>query len=265
MKPISKTAFYCCGVRMQDAQSPAPVCGDHYAKLFMNERGLQIFEAFKAEKMANANCVARARLIDDHLRRELASNPDLLVVTIGAGFDSRPFRLTGGMWLELDEPAVISYKNQRLPVADCPNRLQRIAIDFASDSLAEKLAPFSGHGSIVCVVEGVLSYLDPSASQHLVHVLRSVFPKHKLICDLMTRRFLNTYGRSMRSKISAIGATLTAVDEPERLFDTQSYRMLYMTSISRGAIELGLIRLPRFLLNVLPMLASGYAVYLFEA
>jgi len=31
MKPISKTAFYCCGVRMQDAESSNPICGDVYA------------------------------------------------------------------------------------------------------------------------------------------------------------------------------------------------------------------------------------------
>ena len=32
MKPISLTAFYCCGVRMRDAESDKPVCGDVYAK-----------------------------------------------------------------------------------------------------------------------------------------------------------------------------------------------------------------------------------------
>ena len=49
MKPISRTAFYCCGVRMQDAEASAPVCGDAYAKVFMNEDGLRIQEAFKDE------------------------------------------------------------------------------------------------------------------------------------------------------------------------------------------------------------------------
>jgi hypothetical protein len=32
MKPISQTAFYCCGVRMQDAESEKPVCGDVFAR-----------------------------------------------------------------------------------------------------------------------------------------------------------------------------------------------------------------------------------------
>ncbi|HKG45421.1 MAG TPA: hypothetical protein VKB02_01745 [Pyrinomonadaceae bacterium] len=50
MKPISKTAFYCCGVRMQDAERDNPVCGDTYAKAFMNEQGLQILEVSKMKR-----------------------------------------------------------------------------------------------------------------------------------------------------------------------------------------------------------------------
>src|SRR5438067_857835 len=80
LKPISKTAFYCCGVRMRDAEGPKPVCGDSYARLFMNEEGLSILAAFDDEARPNASSVARHRIIDDLLRRELAADPTLLVV-----------------------------------------------------------------------------------------------------------------------------------------------------------------------------------------
>jgi O-methyltransferase involved in polyketide biosynthesis len=43
-------------------------------------------------------------IIDDLLREELVANPNLTVVIIGAGFDTRAFRLQGGTWIELDEP-----------------------------------------------------------------------------------------------------------------------------------------------------------------
>ena len=135
MKPISQTAFYCCGVRMQDAEAARPVCNDVYAKLFMNEDGLRILEKFKDEVNPNTSNVARHRLIDDLLREELLAHPELRVVLIGAGFDSRAYRLKGGTWIELDEPQVIAYKNERLPASQAQNPLQRIAIDFSTDSL----------------------------------------------------------------------------------------------------------------------------------
>ena len=46
---------------MQDAESANPVCGDVYAKAFMNEEGLQILESFKGEAGPNASNVARRR------------------------------------------------------------------------------------------------------------------------------------------------------------------------------------------------------------
>jgi methyltransferase (TIGR00027 family) len=265
MKSISKTAFYCCGIRMQDAESPNPVCGDQFARLFMDEAALQLFQGFRAEKRANASNIARARIIDDYLRGELAANPGVLVVTIGAGFDSRPYRLKGGIWVELDEPQVIAYKDERLPVTNCPNSLKRIPIDFNVDSLQEKLVPLAGHESVIFVVEGVLIYLDPPACQHLAQVLRSVFPKHKLICDLMTRKFLNSYARSLRDRIAGVGASLTAADQPELLFRGCGYRVIQVTSIYRRTIELGLTNMPLAMLIFLRTLANGYSIYLFAA
>ena len=61
---------------------------------------------------------------------------------IGAGFDSRAYRLKGGTWIELDEPQVIAYKNDRLSASNCENELNRIPIDFSSESLEEKLSSF---------------------------------------------------------------------------------------------------------------------------
>ena len=84
MKPISNTAFYCCGVRMQDAARPKPICGDNFAKTFMDERGLRIAEEFKAEKRINALCVVRHRIIDDRLRELLAEDLKKRPVQAGA-------------------------------------------------------------------------------------------------------------------------------------------------------------------------------------
>src|SRR6185503_21276065 len=159
MKPISKTAFYCCGVRMQDAESSNPICGDVYAKRFMNDEGRRILETFKDEVRPNSSNVARHRIIDDLLREELRAKPDLRIVIIGAGFDSRAYRLKGGRWVELDEPQVVAYKNELLSPATCDNPLDRVAIDFSNESVEEKLSSFATTDRAVVVIEGVFMYL----------------------------------------------------------------------------------------------------------
>ena len=267
MKPISRTAFYCCGVRMQDAEGANPVCGDVYARAFMNEDGLQILEAFKDETSPNASNVARHRIIDDLLREELRKDPNLCVVIIGAGFDSRAYRLEGGKWVELDEPQVIAYKNERLPVSDCENELQRIAIDFSTESLEEKLSPFKGRGRVAVVIEGVFAYLEEEAVRHLLQTLHRVFPSHQLICDLMSREFFEKYSKTMHEKITDIGASFKfTADEPEEMFLENGYRRAEKISIVGSAVQFGSIKMPAILLKtVLRTLAGGYAIYVFEA
>src|SRR4051812_12195943 len=202
MKPISRTAFYCCGVRMQDAASANPVCGDTYARLFMDQEALQLLETFKDETGPNAGNIARHRIIDDMLRRELLPTPPGRVLIIGAGFDTRAFRLKGGSWIELDEPQVIAYKNERLPVSQSANEAQRIPVDFQTESLADKLTPFSTLESVSIVIEGVLMYLAESEIRELLQTLQSLFPAQQLICDLMDREFFEKYAQPIHGKIA---------------------------------------------------------------
>ena len=95
MKPITDTAFYCCGAQMLDAAQDQPICGDDYAQLFMCAYGMEIFDRFKALELSNASIIVQHRIMDDMLRQLLYTNHDLNVVTIGAGFDSRPSRCNG--------------------------------------------------------------------------------------------------------------------------------------------------------------------------
>ena len=95
MKPVSRTAWYCCGVRALDAGASHPVCGDQYAARFMTPEAWALFAPFRALRAPNASNVARHRIIDDLLRAQLARRPDTPVVIIGAGFDARAFRLPG--------------------------------------------------------------------------------------------------------------------------------------------------------------------------
>lgn len=268
MKPISQTAFYCCGVRMQDAERDKPICGDVYAKAFMNEDGLRIFEKFKDETGPNSSNVARHRIIDDLLRQDLAAHSDLRIVIIGAGFDSRAYRLKGGTWVELDEPQMIAYKNERLPVADAQNELHRVAIDFSTESLEDKLSPFVGRGGpVVVVVEGVFMYLEQQAIEQLLQTLRRLFPQHKLICDLMTKRFFEKYGRKIHEKLTGMGATFKfTADNPEEIFVKNGYQRLDQISPVVKSTEFEGRKIPKILFRtLLRTLASGYAIYVFEA
>ena len=267
MKPLSNTAFYCCGLRMQDAESEKPLCEDQYAKYFMDGRGLSILHTFFDEKKPNAANVARHRLIDDFLRRELELNPQLQVILVGAGFDSRAYRLHGGHWLELDEPKIIEYKNACLPVENCGNALQRIAIDFDKETLLEKLQPYQTEQPVILVFENVFVYLSEPMIKQNLQTIQAVFPQHKLVCDLMSSTFLKKYSRSLQHKCGELGAGFKFFSrKPSKLFLKSSYQLLEKYSIIGKAIEHGTLKLPKFIFKtLLGTLEKGYAIYVFES
>jgi methyltransferase (TIGR00027 family) len=266
LKPISNTAFYCCGIRMRDAERPRPICGDQFAKLFMNEQGLEIFRRFAAERGPNVSNVGRARYIDDLLRARLRTDPQLQVLLIGCGFDSRAFRLSGGEWFELDEPQLIEYKNQRLPATQAANPLLRIPIDFATESLAEKLAPLSATRPTVVIIEGVTMYVTSESLRATLEALKARVPSHEVIADLMTRTFLNTYGPSIKAIIAQLGADMIPDEHPERAFELAGYRQVSSQPIAAAAFEYrGLRWLSPLMRRVFPGLFAGYTVRVFES
>ena len=250
---------------MRDAERDKPVCDDVYAKVFMNEDGLRILEKFKDETGPNVSNVARHRIIDDLLREELRAKPDLTIVIIGAGFDSRAYRLQGGTWIELDEPQVIAYKNEHLPVSQCENELHRIPIDFSAESLADKLAPFSGRGPVVFVIEGVFMYLEEVEITQLLQTLRRLFPAHRLICDLMTRKFFEKYGRTIHEKITGMGASFKfTADNPDELFVRNGYERVAWFSIIESSMDFDSKKLGKLIVKTfMGTLVQGYAIYVF--
>lgn len=266
MKPVSKTAYYCSGIRMQDAESSHPIIGDKYAKLLLGEEGMEYWKEFKDFERPNASNLARHYIIDDYVRELLKHHPHSTVIIIGAGFDSRAYRFTSGNWIEIDEPAIIENKNQKLPVEECRNKLERIAIDFEKEKLSDKLAPYAQRQNVIIIIEGVLMYLGVAQKNELLKTLTTLFPKHILFCDLMTKKFFNKFGKPIHEKLAAYGSSFADMsDQPNKLFLEYGYEQRDVISTIKIAIKLGLTHLPKFVVNVLMRkLLMGYSIYSFS-
>lgn len=264
--PISRTAYYTLGVRAADAAGPKPICGDTFAQRFMNEDAQRVWDEFKGFTPPNLSNAARHAMIDAHLRRELAADPDATVVIIGAGFDTRAFRLQGGRWFEFDEPEILTYKESRLPAATAPNPLVREPVDFVRESLADKLAIVGQPSNVQVVIEGVLMYLTREQKSALLLALQSRFPHHTAYCDLMRKKFFESYSRPIHEKIVGMGTTFTdLVEEPERMFLDAGYTMVDLSSVPLYVVDRKSFGIPAFAVRwFLRTLRNGYLVGVFR-
>lgn len=265
-KPVSKTAFYCGGVRMSDARSDDPLVGDTFAERLMGPDGEAVFESFRGFDRENASNIVRHRIIDDLLRERFKGHPERLTVLIGAGLDTRAFRMRTGTWVEFDEPEIIERKERLLPAASCPVPLRRIPIEFAHERLEEKLAPFVTDKRVSVVMEGVTMYLDEADMRATAQTLCRLFPVHSLICDFTTAAFFRRYGARVHRQIEALGARFTwTPDDPVGVMASSGYRLVNRVSIPLRAAELGRLRAPVWLIRrFLPSLRDGYSVHVFK-
>ncbi len=267
MEPIANTAYYCCGVRLQDMERHQPLCGDIFANLFMDDSARRLFAPFAKLRGPNLTNAVRHRLIDDLLRAHLAAQPETRVLLLGAGFDTRAFRLKGGAWLELDQEALLNRKNAVLPPDRAPNPLRRVAIDFTRDRLEDKIDQWVGTPDVVVVMEGVSMYLTQAQLTHTVATLRRCLPNHMLICDLMTERFARRYSRALLRRIQDIGGDYAELmTEPARAVISAGFVEAGRSSIIGHAAALGALPIPSFILNkVMRTLRDGYQIYRFVA
>ncbi len=263
---VARMAYYCCGVRAHDAAKKVPVCGDRFAALFMDEAGVDVFRRFADLKIPNAVAATRARIIDDWLRDRLLADPDLPVIILGAGFDARGFRMPGGTWTEIDHPALIAMKDEVLPAERAPNPLRRIAVDFAAERLEDKLKAIDAEHPVI-VMEGVSMYLSAAQLKATLSALHWAFPRHTLICDLITKDFAARYGKEISKRIADLGASFAElVDDPAAAVEASGYAKLTRVSMMARARQLRASPVPHLLLNtVLKPLRDGYGAYVFEA
>jgi methyltransferase (TIGR00027 family) len=266
LDPIAKTAWYGCGIRAADAKSTHPVCGDRLAERFMTAEAVAVYRRFEKLKSRNAGNVVRHRIIDDILREKLREKPSLRVLLVGAGFDTRAFRLQGGNWLELDQLSIIERKERALPEGGSPNPLRRIGLDFEPASLEVALSAWGEAGPTLVVLESVSMYLDDSQLAQTLATLKRLAPGHLLICDLVSRAYVRSYSRGLRKRVEALGGHFAPPHEdPVAFVLQQGYAEQRRISVAARAIDLRASRTPRFLLDsLLKTLRDGYQVYVFR-
>ena len=91
--PVSATAYWTLASRAEDASREQPIADDRFAHRFMNDDARAVAKRLASLKKPYSSFPVRHRIIDDLLAAELSADPDLRVVLIGAGFESRPFQI----------------------------------------------------------------------------------------------------------------------------------------------------------------------------
>ncbi len=113
--------------------------------------------------------VARERYVNDLIVDELRRGLDQIVI-LGAGFDTRAYRLpglSGTKVFEVDHPVTQAQKRRALQGVVEPQVIF-VPVDFNGDDLGERLraAGYSESAKTLFVWQGVIMYLAPEGIDH---------------------------------------------------------------------------------------------------
>jgi methyltransferase (TIGR00027 family) len=148
------------------------------------------------------NMACRKHFIDDKLAEALDTID--AVVILGAGFDTRPYRLTRRVRIpvfEVDLPVNIARKAKavRRALGDPPLSVRLVALDFERDDLLTALAEHGYHTDYRAffICEGVTQYLTEDGVRRTLAGLRAAAPGSRFVFTYVRRDFIdgtNLYG-----------------------------------------------------------------------
>ena len=165
--------------------------------------------------------MARERHIDEFLKRCLAEGLDQVVI-LGAGFDTRAYRIPGiekTRVFEVDHPATQEVKVKRIKkvIVPLPAHVTFIPVDFNTQTLGDGLLAngYDEQGKTLFIWQGVSMYLTAEGvDRTLEFIADHSGPGSAVIFDYFYNSFLND---TSRPDVKRIRQTMQVIGE-EHLF-----------------------------------------------
>ncbi|MEU6129306.1 class I SAM-dependent methyltransferase [Saccharopolyspora sp. NPDC047091] len=190
--------------RALHSRTANPVLHDPYAE----EAVRRIDHDFAATGLRGNDALSvalRGRLFDDLTAVRLAANPDVVVLHLGCGLDSRGRRLDpppSVEWYDIDLPEVIDLRERIYPARPHHHVLG------ASVTAPDLLDGIPGDRPVLVVAEGLLMYLTEADGTALLRRITEHFPAGHLICDVQSP-LATRWAHLLNGAVRAAGARLT--------------------------------------------------------
>ena len=181
--PIEETPYLTLCGRALDNQLPNPILADPMARQLVSTLGYDCGR-FRLSTSPIINIAHRAKKLDQVARGFIARHPNAVGLDLGAGLDSRVFRLdppAGVDWYDIDYPEVITARRQLLA--------QRAHAHGIGADLTDPdwLDAIPGDRPAVIVADGLMAFLTQDDMVALLERLVDHFPSGEVAFNGYTR------------------------------------------------------------------------------
>ncbi len=174
---VTDTAIWVAAYRAQEHDRKDAIVKDPYASLLIGEDGIKLANRTQGSRYTAWSVVIRTFIIDQFIMGLLEKGIDT-VLDLGAGLDTRPYRLnlpSTLKWIEVDFPKIIDHKEEKLKDVKPKCILERVRLDLSiektRDDFLKKVSDDSKN--VLILTEGVVPYLTNADAKSLADALKS--------------------------------------------------------------------------------------------
>jgi O-methyltransferase involved in polyketide biosynthesis len=170
--PMENTLFLTLCGRALDSRSPRPVLGDRMADEIVRKLDYDCAR-FRLSASPIINIAHRAKKLDEVTQAFLNRHPDAVALDLGAGLDTRMFRVTVPPtvgWYDIDFAEVITARQRLIPEREIA---RGVGTDLTDPAWLEAVP---ADRPAVIVADGLLAFLPPDDMIALVNRLIDHFP-----------------------------------------------------------------------------------------
>ena len=204
LEGVSETLLIPLHYRAQESRSESSAFKDAVAERFHDAIDYD-WDKFESKSPLGLIMPARTAIFDAETGSFLARVPDTVVINLGAGLDTRFYRLDNGIvhWVELDLPGVISFRRQLGEPASERHRL--VAGSVLEDVWIRDLNLDPGV-RVLLVAEGLFSYFTQEEHRRIFGCLAENFPGQEMLFQTMAPSL--TGGLAHYSALSRMSANV---------------------------------------------------------
>ena len=170
IKHVSDTALMVAAGRALETESEDGVVHDTFAARLAGEHGMAILRAIPHAELMRFGLGVRCRFLDELLLEALKVERVSIVLSVGCGLDTRPWRLELPpqlRWIEIDFPEMLDYKDGLMGrETPCCHR-ERLSVDLNDREQRLALYRAAGKEPALMITEGLLMYLPAGTIEAL--------------------------------------------------------------------------------------------------
>jgi methyltransferase (TIGR00027 family) len=194
---VSDTAHWIAHYRALESARKDALLKDPLAAVLAQARGGEISGRLGFSKAMGWSVAIRTFVIDQFILNAVADGVDT-VVNLGAGLDTRPYRLNVPAqlkWIEADFPQIIEFKEGHLKNEKPRCDLRRVRLDLSNETERGRFLSEINASSRKALVltEGVVMYLTNEDAAALAKALAAQDNFHYWITDYLSNYFMKLY------------------------------------------------------------------------